>query len=181
MREVLVGAICAIAVFLVSYKGYQKRDTIAAKVAGFSALAIALFPTAERSREASDTGVRAPDSVTFFSGADAADPAIIGKVHFISATVFFLTLAVMSLFLFTISTKPAMTDEKKQRNKVYVACGVTMVACIVLIAAGKFFMSREWNDQTSFMFWLESIAVVAFGISWLTKAEVILADSVVTT
>lgn len=176
MREVLVGAICAIAVFLVCYKGYERRDNIAAKVAGLSALAIALFPTAERSREASDTGVRAPDSVTFFSGADVADPAIVGKVHFISATIFFLTLAVMSLFLFTISTKPAMTDEKRDRNKVYVVCGVTMVVCIVLIAAGKFFMSAEWNDQTSFMFWLESIAIVAFGISWLTKAEVILAD-----
>jgi hypothetical protein len=180
MREVLVGAICAIAVFLVCYKGYERRDNIAANVAGFSALAIALFPTAEKSREASDTGVRAPDSVTFFSGADAADPAIIGKIHFISATIFFLTLAVMSLFLFTISTKPAMTNEKRNRNKVYIACGVTMVVCIVLIAAGKFFMTREWNEQTSFMFWLESIAVVAFGISWLTKAEVILADSVTT-
>jgi NADH:ubiquinone oxidoreductase subunit 6 (subunit J) len=101
-------------------------------------------------------------------------------VHFISATIFFLTLAVMSLFLFTISTKPTMTDEKRNRNKVYIACGVTMVVCIVLIAAGKFFMTREWNEQTSFMFWLESIAVVAFGISWLTKAEVILADSVTT-
>lgn len=178
MREVLVGAICAIAVFLICYKGYERRDLIAAKVAGFSALGIALFPTAERSREASDTGVRAPDSVTFFSGSEAADPTIIGKVHFISATIFFLTLAVMSLFLFTISTKPTMTDEKKDRNKVYVACGVTMVVCIVLIAAGKFFMSPEWNNRTSFMFWLESIAIVAFGISWLTKAEVILADRV---
>jgi hypothetical protein len=180
MREALVGALCAIAVFLVSYKGYQKRDTIAAKVAGVAAFAIALFPTAEKSREASDTGFRAPDSVTFFSGADAADPAIIGKVHFISAAIFFLTLAVMSLFLFTISTKPAMTDEKRDRNKVYVACGITMVVCIVLITAGKFFLSAEWNNRTSFMFWLESIAVVAFGISWLTKAEVILADSVAT-
>jgi hypothetical protein len=69
-----------------------------------------------------------------------------------------------------------MTDKKRQRNKIYVACGITMVACIALIAAGKFFMTPEWNKQTSFMFWLESIAVVAFGVSWLTKAEVILAD-----
>src|SRR5687767_1917242 len=41
----LVGNLCAVAMFLVAYKGYSLRDNIAATIAGFSAVLIALFPT----------------------------------------------------------------------------------------------------------------------------------------
>ena len=34
----------------------------------------------------------------------------------------------------------------------------------------------EHVDKLDPMFWLESLAVVAFGISWLTKGEAILKD-----
>jgi hypothetical protein len=177
MREVFVGSLCAIAVFLLCYKGYDRRDNLAGKFAGFCVLLVALFPTFERSREASDTGVPAPDSATLFSSATGADPLIVGYIHFIAAALFFTTLAVMSLFLFTRSNQPQPTARKVQRNKVFVACGVTILACIAAIAAGKFIFSDEWGQRTSFVFWLESVAVVAFGISWLTKAEVIFGDS----
>jgi hypothetical protein len=177
MREVFVGSLCAIAVFLLCYKGYDRRDNLAGKFAGFCVLLVALFPTFERSREAADTGVAAPDSVTLFSSAASADPLIVGYIHFIAAALFFTTLAVMSLLLFTRSNQPQPTARKLQRNKVFVTCGVLIFACIAAIAAGKFIFSDEWGRRTSFVFWLESIAVVAFGISWLTKAEVIFGDN----
>lgn len=176
MREVFVGSLCAIAVFLVCYKGYQRRDNIAAKLAGSCAFVVALFPTRERSREATDTGVPAVDSATLFSSANAPDPAFVSYVHFTAAVIFFATLAYMSLYLFTISTKPNPTPQKLRRNKVYVACGLTILVCIVVIATGKLFLSDAVSDRTSYVFVFESIAVIVFGISWLTKAEVILAD-----
>lgn len=175
MREVFVGSLCAIAVFLVCYKGYQRRDNIAAKLAGTCALLVALFPTQERSLEASDTGVPVVDSATLFSSANAPDPAFVSYVHFTAAVIFFAVLAYMSYFLFTLSTKANPTPQKLQRNAVYRACGITIVVCIVVIAIGKFFL-RDAVSQTSYVFVFESIAVIVFGISWLTKAEVILAD-----
>lgn len=167
VRELFVGSLCAIAVFLVCYKGYDRRDDLAANLAGICAFVVALFPVR-------DTAVTGVNSVTIFSDAQTLDPALIGVVHIVAATVFFLTLAVMSLFLFTLSTRTQPTERKRDRNKVYRVCGIAMIACVALIAIGKLV---HVSETTSFMFWLESIAVVAFGISWLTKAQVILADS----
>ncbi len=176
VRDLFVGSLCAIAVFLLCYKGYQRIDDIAANIAGFSVLLVALFPTFERSREASDTGIKAPDSVTLFSGPNGADPGFVGNIHFAAAAVFFIVLAVMSLFLFTRSDQPEPTPQKLWRNRIFRVCGLTILASIALIAVGKLAFSDAWEQRTSFVFWMETIAVIAFGISWLTKAEVLFGD-----
>lgn len=175
MREVFVGSLCAIAVFLVCYKGVEQRDNIAAKIAGVSVFLVALFPTRERSREAADSAAPVVDSATLFSSANAPDPAYVGVIHFVCAAIFFITLAVMSLFLFTESAGNR-TQQKILRNRVYVVSGWTILVCIALIAGSKLFASDAWNQRTRIIFWLEAFAVAAFGISWLTKAEVFLAD-----
>ena len=45
MRDVFVGSLCAIAVFLMSYHGYERKDDIAGDLACVFALGVALFPT----------------------------------------------------------------------------------------------------------------------------------------
>jgi hypothetical protein len=45
MREIFVGILCAISLFLFTYKGYSKLDNWSANVAAIFALGIALFPT----------------------------------------------------------------------------------------------------------------------------------------
>lgn len=176
VRELFVGSLFAIAVFLVCYRGYERRDEVAAKLAGGCALVIATFATRERSLEAMDTDVRPPDSVTFFSDALTPDPAWVGVVHFTAAAIFFVTLAVMSLFLFTRTDKPAPGAQKRKRNKVYVTCGVLILLSIAAIVIGKLSLSEAVEQRTSFVFWLETVAVMAFGTSWLTKAELIFGD-----
>lgn len=176
MREVFVGSLSAIAVFLVCYKGYERRDDLAANLAGLCALVVALFPTHERPQAATHGGAPAPDSVTLFSGPAGADPEFVSKVHFAAAALFFVTLAVMSLYLFTRSDQVTPTPQKRLRNKVYVTCGVTILVCIALIAAGKLGFDEQFEAQTRFVFWLESVAVIAFGFSWLTKAEFVFKD-----
>ena len=44
------------------------------------------------------------------------------------------------------------------------------------IALGKLLGSEAWAIETSYVFWWETVAVLAFGLSWLTKAEVVLGD-----
>lgn len=160
MRDVFVGTLCAIGVFLLSYRGYESKDRIAGNFASAFAIGTALFPTTP------DLNPTRLDKVK-------------GAIHLISAALFFLTLAYFSLRLFTkTDPKFAPTPRKLDRNRVYLVCGYTIVAAIALIAIYKIFPDGAEKLLGEFkpVFWLESIAVVAFGISWLTKGETILKD-----
>jgi hypothetical protein len=156
MRDVLVGSLCAIGVFLFSYRGYDRNDQIAGKVASVTAIAAALFPTNPK---------------------DALTGSWTGRIHFTSAVILFLTLAVFSLVLFrkTDPNKP-MTTKKKQRNRVYVVCGVLILVSIAGAGISFLFRSSAFFVLYTPVFWFESLAVVSFGVSWLTKGEAILAD-----
>jgi uncharacterized membrane protein len=158
MGGVFVGSMCAIGVFLWSYKGYDWRDSIAATVAAISAIVVALVPAA-------------PDT-----GATARQIAI-GNIHLGFAAVFFLTLAYFALVLFR-KTQPGAppTRMKLARNKVYTACGYTILVAIALIAAARSLPADSPITAVSPIFWLESLACVAFGISWFVKGEAILKD-----
>jgi hypothetical protein len=73
---------------------------------------------------------------------------------------------VFSLYLFTQTGEGGMTPEKARRNGVHQACGVLIVASIVLVIVSNIVdPPGSWHA----LFWLESVGVVAFGISWLVK------------
>lgn len=166
MRDVFVGVLCAIALFLYCYKGYEddKRDNIAGTLASFFALGIAFFPTS-------------------FDGDSSCgiipaikNPKYISTLHFIFATAFFLVLAYFSLKLFTLGNSD--TKEKQIRNKIYLMCGFIMLACIGLIALYFFYLEDKYPNLKNYdpVFWLETIALWAFATSWLVKGELILQD-----
>ena len=64
MRDVFVGSLCAIGVFLMSYR-YQKYDTVAAILAGIFAVAVAVFPTAPATAATTTRGTRSTRSRRF--------------------------------------------------------------------------------------------------------------------
>jgi len=159
MRDVFVGSLCAIAMFLMSYRGYEKVDAIAGRLACAFAIGTALFPTTP------DVNATAHDRV-------------IGALHLTFAALFFLTLAFFSLRLFR-KTSPtrAPTPQKLKRNMVYTVCGYTIIACLIAIAIVKGVLKGDESVmRLDPVFWLEAIAIVAFGFSWFTKGEAILAD-----
>jgi hypothetical protein len=156
MRNVLVGSLCAIAVFLGSYR-YDRPDAVAGSVGAVAALGVALFPV---------TPAGAPGGVN-----------AVGVVHLVSAATFFLTLAWFCLVLFT-RTHPDRppTPRKRQRNVVYRVSGVTILVSIALAVVVELLPERGWVVTTHPVFWLESLADVAFGIAWFVKGETILTD-----
>ena len=156
LRNVFVGSLCAIGVFLLSTKGYDRRDTIAGYLACVFAVGVSLFPMAPE------------------MGANSRQK-FIGTLHWSLAALLFLTLAYFSLFLFT-ETGGNPTPRKRQRNVVYRACGWTIFACIVLIFVVTHASLGNVVPSLEPVFWLESLAVLAFGVSWLTKGETILKD-----
>jgi hypothetical protein len=158
MGGVFVGSMCAIGVFLWSYKGYDWRDSTAATIAAACAIGVALVPAA-------------PDS-----GATARQVTV-GNIHIGFAAIFFLTLAYFALALFR-KTEPGVppTHMKLVRNKVYTFCGYTILAAIALIAVVRLLPVESPIRAISPVFWLEALACVAFGISWFVKGEAILKD-----
>ena len=153
MRDFFVGAVCAIALFLFFYKGHDSWDNWISNFAGLFAIGIAFFPTAEYG----------PNNW-------------IGIIHFYSAAAFFLTLAGFSIFLFTRKDSNP-TREKLTRNIIYVICGLVMIACLIAIFIYFNFIHID-KSKSSFVFWAETLALIAFGVSWLTKGGTLYPDKV---
>lgn len=161
MRDVLVGILFALGVFLLSYKGYGRADDVAGNLACFFAIGVALFPTL-REGETSEIARR------------------ISIVHHVFAAGFLLTLTYFALFLFTKSDKKPseITPLKRIRNTIYRTCGGIMLLSILLL--GLYFLTQ--GGEGPFLglsvpiFWLETVAIFAFGVSWFVKSEVILKD-----
>lgn len=161
MGDVFVGVVFSIGIFLIVYKGFSDVDNILSTISGFSAFGVALFPTGCDDRY---------DYCQMICGGCKAG----SSVHFISAAIFFIILAVFCLFIFT-----KHSESNYWRDKwyfwVYFVSGIVMLLCIGLI----FLYSRVLSDPPSGLvslrpiFWLETIALWAFSISWCTKAKVI--------
>jgi hypothetical protein len=156
LRNVFVGSLCAIGVFLLACKGYDRRDEIAGYLACVFAVGAALFPTT-------------PDAPVTGAG------KLIGLVHLTFATLLFLTFVYFCFGLFT-STAGDPTKRKLQRNTVYRVCGMIILGCIAMIAVVKLTTIEKSLAQLRPVLWLEAAAVMTFGVAWLTKGETILRD-----
>jgi len=151
MGAVFVGTLCALAMYMFYDLGYNALDDWAGNFAGFFAIGVAWFP---------------PSKLGCITWA--------GWVHIICAILLFCTLAFISYCLF-----PKIDDEMKQsmitRNRkiIYKICGIAIFAC--LISLGVFYLICRGNDcpESKFVFWAESIALIVFGISWLTSGCVL--------
>lgn len=136
----------ACSVLLMFYDGYDKMDDIINTTAGIFGLLICLFPC----------GTDAERVGTF-----QVPVEISSAIHNISAVVFFLILAYVSLFQFT-KNNGNMTEKKKKRNVIYRICGVGMIASFGILLLPSFYI-QVWLT--------EMFALSFFGISWLTKAN----------
>jgi len=156
VRGVLVGSLCAIGVFLFAYRGYYEWDDKLTNAAGIFAIGVALFPTAPV-----NPSPRARD---------------IGYVHLACAGLLFAALAVIALWQFT-KTDPVKepTAQKKKRNLVYRICGTVIALCLVLVPIESLVIGAP-IQRFKPLFWLEAVAVIAFGIAWLVKGEGLLKD-----
>jgi hypothetical protein len=151
MRNVFVGSLCAISLFLFFYKGYDKWDDRMGSLAGFLALITAFFPTVKEGPYDWQA-----------------------HVHFYSAACLFIILSGISLFLFT--KKAAYpTSRKLKRNRIYIICGSLMIAS--LLAAEIFIIFfDDVHPNSTFVFWAETVTLVSFGVSWLTKGGTLYPD-----
>jgi hypothetical protein len=162
LRDVFVGALCTIGVFLFCYRGYDWIESWSANFGCLSALGLALFPI----------------------DADS-DPlhqrSVVGWLHTVSGGAFFLTLAFYSLYHFPSSRadKREFAPHEAERNFVYRASGVVILLSLIAMGAYLLFFPEGWKrrfNDYNFLFWMEWVAVWAFAAAWLTKGRAILAE-----
>ena len=146
--DILVGILFVLGLFLIAYKGYERIDSIAANFGGSFALGVALFPTTSTNHT-------------------------VHIMHFVFALLLFSTFIFFSIYLFR-KTDPnkKTTQQKDNRNRIYLICGIVMIVCVAAIAVGMIWLT-ELSATYHLVFWVESIALIAFGFSWVTKAEVL--------
>jgi hypothetical protein len=160
MRNIFVGALWAVGVFLICYR-IGRLDDWLGWIAGLAAILVAIFPTT-------------PDSST----TDVSDAdKWIGRIHYSSAAVLFGLLAVFCLFLFTrVDRRKRVTERKHVRNRIYRACGIVIAAAGVVALASNL-LSDATYDRYKPLLICEALAVFAFGVAWLVKGETIFKDS----
>ncbi len=160
MRNVLVGTLCAIGTFLFAYWGYDSVDRLVGRIAGGAALGIALFPTPA-------------------SNAPVGQEWWIGVVHWGSAVVFFLSIAHFAWFQFTKGQAGVTPSARKAtRNQVFKGCAIAITVALVLLGIHMLLPgdSKQRLEPLKPIFWLETLAVVAFGYAWLIKGQAWLRD-----
>ena len=167
MRDVFVGTLAAIGVFLFCYRGPDTQDNVLTNIAGLSAVAIGLFPT-----EPVYHPLILEKFPQILTDACYRNHGPLGfHIYFVAA--FFLIISYLTIFRFPKLSQPQMTEQKRSRNKVYVVCGIVMVTMLIAIVVLK----ATARDRS--IFWPETIAILAFGIAWLTKGQAILKDKYV--
>jgi len=164
MRDFFVGLLCIVSVFLISYRGYEKIDNLVGNLSGIFALGMVIFPTAMFSGKVVKVGMF------------LIDDNISEYIHFAFGSLFFLALSFNSIYLFTRRQPGFLSKEKKQRNFIYRFCGIVMLLSILCISLYMFFLRNTFIAKLNPVLILESIALFAFGISWLIKGNTFFKD-----
>ena len=163
LRDLLVGTLSAMAVFLFCYRGNDWIENWTANVGSFAALAVAFFPL------------------------DAAsDPlhqrSLVGYLHSVAGGVFFVTLAFYSLYHFPRRETASATST--ERNLVYRLSGIAILIAMMAMGAYLFLLPPDWKsiaNRYNALFWLESLAAWCFAGAWLTKGKIIVAELAIET
>lgn len=153
--QAMVALLFPMCIVLICYMGYDKTDNLVTTVAGIAGLVLAMFPCKV-------SWIPDGTPVGFFSV-----PIEISKViHVAASAVFFVMLAINSLFLFPKSRNQTISEGKKFRNRIYRICGIGMFVVMLAILVNRLFFHARY-----FTFFFEVLLLNLFGISWLVKGK----------
>ena len=162
-RDVFVGTLCAVAVFLVTYKVVEANlDNTLSTVAGVAALGVALFPTSR------PVGVLDPLTPLQAHLGETA----VARAHAGCAVVFIGSLAVLSAcFAVREGCRP---DRRRAHGSArcsagfwrtyHLACSGVIVAAVAGLGISVVLGGPAWSPAAT-----EVASIWAFGASWLAK------------
>ena len=144
MRDLFVAGMSCIALFLFFYSGYDQWENWTGNTAGLFAIGVIAFPVS----------VGAVDTI--------------GALHYACATLLFLTLADYSAILFP--RRREGVSRKAWVTWFHRSCGAIMVGAVIAIIVPA--VGPDCDKSTCvFVLVAETIAMWAFGISWLVEGR----------
>lgn len=165
MHMLFVGLLCVLGGFLITYRGSSNGEDYISTFAGLCAVFVAVFP---------DDRVKylfIQPEISFIQTQKLRD--YVPDIHFISATLLFLSFAVLCYFFFTEADQPIVHPIKKQRrNFAYKVCGVGIVISLLfcfLFMNNYLYISEDFANHSVLFF--ETTALLFFGFSWLLKGS----------
>ena len=147
--NIFVGFLFAISAFLLAYHGRSVFEMVISKIAAVSALGVAMFPCSCGGHQ-----------------------EIIPHVHYISATIMFLILVAFCYSFFRRARSKGHT-QAVFRAFIYAICGVIILISIAVIGL-DFILNEAISSRIGRLtFYCEAVALVAFGIAWLTASRIL--------
>jgi hypothetical protein len=156
LRDLFVGLLFAMGALMMAYKGYHAIDQVVSTLAGVAAFLVAVFPVEVKDAEKS-IACMSQDDFLFCNDV----------IHYAAAMVVFVSMTFMTLILFPLG-------RDSWRNIVYHTSGLLMLLCLCALLLITLNMEAEWVayiEGFQAFFWLESIVLFCFAVSWLTKSK----------
>ncbi len=149
-RNWFVGLLFIVGGLMFTYNGHTNTESIASKTAALASVAVALFPTSEATCSSSPTSA----------------------IHTTAAVIMFLILAYFCFGPFRERTK-GQSGKKGRRAKLYFVCGSIIGLSMLVGLIGAVFFDCETTTKIELTYWVETFALIAFGVAWIVSGKVI--------
>lgn len=186
LGPVFVGMLSFIGGFLIAYRGEHWAENLGASLAGLGAFGVAVWPASGHGcLEMADVTSRGfvvadRDGALGLSEAPFELFNTAAQLHAISAAIVFgfLGLYVLVVLKRVVEARHVVDGQiiptKRARNILYSLTGGTIILCIIVLGVKSLIGNAPdstWNAMR-LTFWIEAIALLAFGIAWLAKGRV---------
>jgi hypothetical protein len=153
MRNIMVGSLCVLGVFLLVYDVGVRLDHWVTNAAGLGVLGVALLPGSPEVAHLTTT------------------EEVVGNLHVVFASIAFLAFSVTTWrFVRADSDGPDGTAPSAGSCVFYRACSLVMLAFIILSGVA-ILTPVSFQDDTKILFIFEALASMTFGLSFLVKGR----------
>jgi hypothetical protein len=153
MRNILVGALCVLGVFLLLYDVSVRVDRWITNAAGVGVLGVAFLPGS-------------PDVPHLTTSQE-----VIGNLHVFFAAIAFVALSVtMWRFAAAVSDGPDAPPPSPRAALFYRASACVMLGFVILSGVA-ILLPVSVQNTTLAIYLCEALAIFTFGISWLVKGR----------
>jgi hypothetical protein len=153
MRNILVGSLCVLGVFLLLYDVSVTFDRWITNAAGVGVLGVAFLPGSPQVAHLTTS------------------QEVIGNVHVVFAAIAFIGLAItMWRFSEAVSDGPD-APPPSPRAAVFYRVSACVMMGFVILSGVAILLPLSIQNSTLAIFDTEALAIVTFGISWLVKGR----------
>ena len=149
-RDIFTGLLFVVSALLWAYNGHTVIQKVMSKIASIMALCVALFPTTCETCETNPISI----------------------IHYTAAVGLFMILAYFCFGPFRQKTK-GQGGKKGRRSIIYLICGLIMIISMASLVIARWTLSYELFIALSITYWVETIALSAFGVAWIVSGKYI--------